>query len=64
MKWNNLRLNKCPKCSKDLSDKLVGNFFHCPCGFMISVRRFKEIVSNKTGGKIEEHYRPPDENPE
>ena len=64
MKWNNLKQNKCPKCSKDLSDKLEGKMFHCSCGFMISIRRMKEIIQNRMTAGFDKPYRPEDENPE
>ena len=64
MNWNNLKLNKCPKCNQDLSNKLEGNMFYCNCGFVISVKRFKEIINNKVLRQIEKHYRPNDEVPD
>ncbi len=53
MNWSNLKKNKCPKCEVDLSDKFDGKFFHCTCGFMISNRRFREIVSNQISKDID-----------
>lgn len=62
MNWSNLKQNRCPKCNADLADKLEGTMFKCSCGFMISSRRFKEIISRSF--KYEKPYRPEDENPE
>ena len=64
MKWFNLKQNKCPKCSEDLADKLEGNIFRCTCGFVISAKRFKEIIADKVNRQISSHYRPEDENPD
>jgi hypothetical protein len=48
MNWSNLKENKCPKCGKDISGAFDReNFkFNCTCGFVITAKRFKEIVSN------------------
>ena len=65
IKWSNLRKNKCPKCERDLADKLQGDYFICSCGFMISTGKFREIVNNTAPiQKEERHYRPRDEEPE
>jgi len=65
MKWNNLKLNKCPKCGRNLRFQVgMPNYCFCICGFKISSKRFKEIVSNKVSQSIENHYRPDDEVPE
>ena len=64
--WENLRRNKCPKCSKDLakSINIKTMIFECPCGFKISQKRYKEIVTNTFKPRFEKHYRPDDEVPE
>ena len=77
MKWNNLKLNKCPKCGKDLQwaptsrDGLTPakemhkkSFSYCSCGFTISDKRMKEIITSQVDRTIESHYRPDDEVPE
>lgn len=64
MKWSNLKLNKCPKCDKSLVDRLDRGFFRCSCGFGISEKRYREIISSQVNEGIEKHYRPLDENPE
>lgn len=70
MNWNNLKSNKCPKCDSDLSDKFVETrhksdcYFKCICGFTISSRKFKELISRTYKPKFEQPYRPEDENPE
>lgn len=50
MKWNNLKVNKCPKCNKDMSrakfDKELKTII-CGCGFKIKEKRMAEIVSDK-----------------
>ena len=56
MKWFNLKRNKCPSCGKDLTDKIDGNFFRCPCGFKISFRRFKEITSSQTTQDLDRYF--------
>lgn len=50
MIWSNLKKNKCPRCSRylknlDLKDPSMRETFYCPCGFTISLRRFKELTS-------------------
>lgn len=42
--WDNLTLNKCPKCMKELSEK--GGFNICDCGFKIGIKRMNEIVES------------------
>lgn len=67
MNWNNLKKNKCPKCGKDLADKLIGDYFHCGCGFVISAKKFRELVNKVGYGSrfdSESHYRPDDEVPD
>lgn len=50
MDWSNLTINKCPKCSKDLAEAKFPdahlNTFECSCGFRISEKRYKEIVTS------------------
>ena len=74
MKWNNLKINKCPKCNKDwsltLKEEKTGAFglkmlIH-DCGFKIYERRYREILQSTISKNIdsERHYRPDDENPD
>ena len=67
MNWDNLRENRCPKCGRRLNPKLVFGMFHCIdviCNFMITPKRFKDIVNSPKRYKSEKHYRPLDEEPE
>ena len=52
IKWSNLKINKCPKCSKDISSRLNPDTkrFECVCGFKISLVRFEEIVGSMVSG--------------
>ena len=47
MDWSNLVINKCPKCSEDLTESAVFSegMFECNCGFKIRESKYKEIVS-------------------
>ena len=50
MKWLNLKKNKCPKCDKDLGKMFYdgrerGSLIMCACGFSISEKKFKKIVT-------------------
>lgn len=49
LNWYNLKKNKCPQCGKEIYDKLdpATQFFNCPCGFKISMFKFKQIVKNQ-----------------
>jgi len=51
MKWFNLKNNKCPQCNKDFFD-FKPTFIKCPCGFVISNKRFNEIVNDQVTGTI------------
>jgi len=64
MKWNNLKQNKCPKCSKDLARHDDLHVYCGNCDFLISNKRFKEIITSQVERTIENHYRPEDENPD
>lgn len=48
--WNNLRRNRCPKCSKALDFKSDKEMMMCTisCGFMISPEKMKMIISEQT----------------
>jgi DNA-directed RNA polymerase subunit RPC12/RpoP len=50
MKWFNLKYGKCPKCDSeynfDIDDK--ARFYTCTCGFVISVKKYDEIVASMT----------------
>lgn len=56
--WENLKMNKCPDCGKSLTDAYCQSIdqFRCPCGFVISQLRYKEIVSNMNAQSIEDNY--------
>ena len=72
MKWNNLKSNRCPKCGKDLGKmfydgRFRGSLIMCECGFSISEKRCKEIITDMVSRGIrqeEKHYRPEDEVPD
>lgn len=53
MKWKLLKSNKCPQCSKNLDDYSNNEYLKCPCGFLISWKRFKEIVGSMVEQDIE-----------
>lgn len=57
LKWDNLLLNKCPKCNRGFTathyNKVTKMFTH-PCGFKITELRFKELTTKKTIGFIGE----------
>lgn len=44
MRWINLKTNKCPKCSVELS--FENKFIVCSCGFKITENRMTEILNN------------------
>lgn len=46
MRWSNLKNNQCPKCGKDFNH-FTSTIITCPCGFMIRVERFKQIVDEQ-----------------
>lgn len=56
MNWQNLKINKCPKCDKSL----ISNFWtmygmiHHKCGFKISEKRYQQIVSSQVNEELEE----------
>lgn len=45
MKWWKLKENKCPKCGRELEAVNDASFFLCDCGFRISDRKFRSIIS-------------------
>lgn len=50
MKWENLKLNKCPSCGKDLAKGFFDaarDLIICKCGFRITQVKMATIVSNK-----------------
>lgn len=55
MVWANLKNNKCPKCGKEFDDFTSTECLRCDCGFLISWRRFKEIVQDMTAIKSKIH---------
>lgn len=61
LKWFNLKKNKCPKCGKDLASVFYdggerGQLIMCTCGFSISPRRMKEIITSQVEADIDESY--------
>lgn len=49
LNWKNLRVNKCPKCSGEISLGEVSKRFRCSnvgCGFSISQEKFQSIVGD------------------
>ena len=58
MDWSNLTLNKCPKCSKDLTENATfkDGLFECACGFKIREARYKEIVANMKSKEMEQAW--------
>ena len=55
MKWQNLKDNKCPKCSEDLNvkDKLDSGFITCTgCEFKISEGKYLDIRTNLVTGDL------------
>ena len=58
MKWNNLKINKCPVCgrkglrgSAESGRIICGDMGECP--FTISYKKFSEIVNEKVERKNE-----------
>lgn len=46
--WYNLKDNLCPRCSGDMTKakfKLSSHTLVCNCGFIISLHRYQQIVS-------------------
>lgn len=59
MKWNNLKLNKCPNCSKDLiigMEETTGGYIYCACGFKITPKRMKEIVTSQVSRDVDKYF--------
>ena len=61
MNWKNLKQNKCPKCSKvfgvlsiQTSGMIICGNSLPQCNFIISEKRFREIVSSMITQEIEE----------
>lgn len=49
MKWENLKSNKCPKCSSLLTDAKIDKRYSCPsfdCNFTIAKEKFDKIVND------------------
>ena len=62
LKWFNLKKNKCPKCSKNIYSGLGGlqsidGILRHPCGFSISEKKFKKIVTSMVDQEIEENVK-------
>lgn len=59
MLWFNLKLNKCPKCSSELSWDKIDNTVRCnpDCSFLISQARFKEIVDGMNDRRFQPRAR-------
>ena len=58
MKWFNLKKNMCPQCNKDFtqSAEFTSTMIICNCGFKISPKRYKEIVTSQVEKNIDEIY--------
>ena len=56
MKWSNLKQNKCPQCDKLIAGYhfFPGNIVKHPCGFVISVKRWSEILNSQVNEEIDE----------
>ncbi|MCK5016394.1 MAG: hypothetical protein KAS32_04905 [Candidatus Peribacteraceae bacterium] len=59
MKWWNLKKNKCPKCGKDLGRMFYdgrnsGSLIMCTCGFSISEKKYKKIVTKMVESDLED----------
>lgn len=54
MKWGNLAYNKCPNCGGDFIRNLIVNdgVLNCKCDFKISLKRYKEIVTNMNSQRL------------
>lgn len=59
LKWDNLKINKCPQCNKDFMKGVTLSFDHQMmahnCGFQIGQRRYKEIVNNMVTQSLKEN---------
>lgn len=57
MNWKNLTENKCPKCSAYLKHSALSLVISCSlCDFMISNKRYNEIVNDMYRPKIRETF--------
>lgn len=61
MNWNNLKKNKCPKCSKDFGFRAFSkpDIIECPsgvCNFSISHKRFSEIVNSQVSQDLDNFH--------
>lgn len=58
MKWDNLKVNKCPQCNKSIASAKydpVKKMIMCKCGFKITENKMAEIVSSKVNKELEEN---------
>lgn len=57
LNWNNLKRNRCPKCGKELAWHMgvepINTTYECLCGFRISERKYRKIVSGIVESEIE-----------
>lgn len=59
MKWDNLKLNKCPQCNKDFSEKSFNRLtmmIICDCGFKIAEERMRTIVTDRVDTQLNEEF--------
>lgn len=59
LKWNNLKINKCPQCDREfgsLSFSVPKKVSCFNCHFTISERRFSEIVNSKITADLERKW--------
>lgn len=58
MKWNNLKVNKCPQCNQEWAKfaTYTPTMIECKCGFKIRQSRVKEIVEKMLNKDLEVDY--------
>jgi len=59
MKWINLKQNKCPSCDKPFGALAFSkpNYVNCPyCDFLISHKRYQEIVNSQVTASLERKW--------
>jgi len=53
MKWWKLKENKCPKCGRGLEYEESAAYLFCDCGFRISEKKFRSIISKQVSDDID-----------
>ena len=59
MKWSNLKINKCPQCDKPfdaMSFSSTGRISCFNCHYIISQKRFSEIVNSQIMANLERKW--------